>query len=292
MKIPDFPEFIDISLDLKEELHPHLSLLPDGIAGYTFSSLYLWKQKYNYSVSKGRSKEFIISGRNNNKAFFLTPYKIPHNDILTELFKTHELWDCIPKSIIENQEKNLEKLGIEINEDRDNFDYIYLRTDLANLSGRKYHKKRNLVNDFLKLYKCEDYILKKELIPDAIEILDQWKENKGIEGDYEIALDSLKSFENLKLKGRIYYIDKKPAAWCLGESLAKGRMFSIHFEKALSSYKGIYQFINQSFASSLPGYCHYINREEDFGDIGLRQAKMSYYPYTFIKKYNGRIRKT
>ena len=56
-------------------------------------------------------------------------------------------------------------------------------------------------------------------------------------------------------------------------------------EKALASYKGSFQYINYTFAGYLPEYIEFINREQDLGDEGLRQAKMTYKPIKFIKKY-------
>jgi hypothetical protein len=65
----------------------------------------------------------------------------------------------------------------------------------------------------------------------------------------------------------------------------RGKSFAIHFEKALSGYKGLWQFINQAFASILPETYETINREQDLGEEGLRSAKMSYHPIGFVKKY-------
>jgi hypothetical protein len=62
-------------------------------------------------------------------------------------------------------------------------------------------------------------------------------------------------------------------------------MFAVHFEKGIEDYKGIYQFINQAFAQALPSYFKSINREQDLGDEGLRQAKMTYRPSSFVNKY-------
>ena len=61
--------------------------------------------------------------------------------------------------------------------------------------------------------------------------------------------------------------------------------YAIHFEKAAPDYKGLYQFINQSFASVLPESYNIINREQDLGIAGLRKAKLSYQPTGFVKKY-------
>ena len=64
-----------------------------------------------------------------------------------------------------------------------------------------------------------------------------------------------------------------------------GRSFAIHFEKAVSGYKGVWQFVNQAFASILPEKYETVNREQDLGDEGLRAAKLSYKPAGFVMKY-------
>ena len=91
--------------------------------------------------------------------------------------------------------------------------------------------------------------------------------------------------DSLELTGCITYVDGTPAAYSLGESINRGNSFVVQFEKAIGDYKGIYQFINQSFASMIDEKHIYINREQDLGNPGLRQAKMSYRPDYFVTKY-------
>lgn len=76
-------------------------------------------------------------------------------------------------------------------------------------------------------------------------------------------------------------------AYCLGEELALGESFVIHFEKAVlaDNSRGVYQYINQAFASILPEKYKTVNREQDLGNPGLRLAKMSYNPLDFVRKY-------
>jgi hypothetical protein len=127
-----------------------------------------------------------------------------------------------------------------------------------------------------------------------MEVLERWRQDKFIQtgesGDYSAAREALELSDSLSLRGYVYFADGKPAAYCLGESIAKGRMFVVHFEKAVDRYKGIYQFMNQVFAASLPRFFMYINREQDMGDEGLRQAKMTYRPSGFVKKYTAELR--
>jgi hypothetical protein len=92
------------------------------------------------------------------------------------------------------------------------------------------------------------------------------------------------------MEGALFYADKKPVGWCLGEQIASGRIFTVHFEKGLDGYKGIYQYINQAFAASMPEHITHINREQDLGNLGLRQAKMTYRPSGFVRKYTGHYR--
>jgi hypothetical protein len=289
MPVPQYPEFIPVGLELKDELHPRLSLTPDGVSEFTFSNLYLFRRRYRYRVSMDTEGNFIISGERDGKKFFMTPCAMPEKRILDGLFDEHDYWKNIPESVEEAEREILDGWEIERREDRDNFDYLYLRTDLANLEGKKYHKKRNLVNAFNNTYPVRRMeALNRDLLRDAAEVLDNWKREKGEDGDYAAAREALELYGTLNLRGAVFYVDEKPAGWCLGESIAKGRSFAVHFEKALDEYKGIYQYMNQAFAASLPRFFTWINREQDLGDPGLRQAKETYRPCGYVKKYTGR----
>jgi len=295
MLVPNYPDFIPLDIGLKDALHPRLSLTSDGVSEFTFSGLYLFRDKYKYRVSRnGENGGFIISGEQpahgdiGAKKFFSTPCGAPDWETLLDLFKTHDYWKNISDSVLSPVREKLQERGVVFTEDRDNFDYLYYRQDLAELAGKKYHKKKNHVNNFLQAY--PDYEQKQmntELIPAAIEILDRWQQDRNENGDYGAAREALELFDSLPLRGTVYFIGGKPAAYCLGESIARGRMFAVHFEKAIDEYKGIYQFMNQAFAASLPRFFTLINREQDLGNEGLRQAKMTYRPCGFVQKNTG-----
>ncbi|MCL2765926.1 MAG: DUF2156 domain-containing protein [Treponema sp.] len=296
-QVPCYPDFVPLDIGLRDILHPRLSLTFDGVSEFTFSGLYLFRNKYKYRISReSEDGGFIISGVQpaSGQTFFMTPCTAPDWETLESLFKSHDYWKNISETVLSPVKEELENRGIHIKEDRDNFDYLYCRRDLAELSGKKFHKKKNHVNNFLSAYpNHEQRPMIRELIPAAIDVLNRWKESTlqktGSEGDYIASLEALEQFDSLALRGSVFFIDGKPAAYCLGESLARGRMFAIHFEKAIDEYRGLYQFANQSFAASLPRFFTLINREQDLGNSGLRQAKMTYRPCDFVRKYEGRF---
>ncbi|MDR2398296.1 MAG: phosphatidylglycerol lysyltransferase domain-containing protein [Spirochaetaceae bacterium] len=285
--IPAYPTFAPLDFTFQAALHERLYPLPDGVSEYTFANLYLFRNRYHYVLSLHKEC-LILSGERGDARFFMCPGDVPEKEALDELFRTHAYWKGISESVATANQECLAQWGIAVTEDRDNFDYLYLRTDLAELPGKKYHKKRNLVNAFLSAYPNHAHApLTGELLPDAMTVLNRWREDKGEAGDYEAAKEALERFRDLGMQGRVFYIDGNPVGWCLGETVAQGTSFALHFEKALDKFKGIYQFMNQTFASSLPETLRYINREQDLGDEGLRQAKMTYRPWGFVRKYTG-----
>ena len=297
MSVPCYPEFIPLDINARESLHPRLSLTQDGVSEFTFSGLFLFRNRYNYRISRdGQDGGFIISGvqpahgDEAEKRFFSTPCAAPQWDTLQSLFKTHDYWKNVSESVLSPVRESLEKRGVVFAEDRDNFDYLYYREELAELAGKKFHKKKNHVNHFLHTYPdYEQKQMSRETIPAAMEIIEHWRQEKGESGDYKPAREALELFDSLPQRGAIFFVAGKPAAYCLGESIARGKMFAIHFEKAIEEYKGIYQFMNQAFAASLPRFFTLINREQDLGNEGLRQAKMTYRPCGFVKKFIGQI---
>jgi hypothetical protein len=300
MQIPCYPEFAPLDFQMKDEMFQDLFETPDGVSEFTFAGLYLFRSRYQYRVSRapgeGGKGLLLVSGLQpedshggskirGGRRFFLSPCGAPDRETLKDLFKTHYYWKNISESVLARAGGMLEAEGFALIEDRDNFDYLYVRTDLAELPGKKYHKKRNLVSQFLSAYDHQEWPLTPDLAPQALDVLDRWKEEKGEDGDYRSAREALEHFRELGMEGALYFIDGKPAGWCLGEGLAGGTIFAVHFEKAAGGYKGIYQYMNQAFAAMLPPRYVHINREQDLGDLGLRQAKETYRPSGFVKKY-------
>lgn len=279
--IPDFPHTAELSLDLRLMLHPLLQKLPDGISEFTFANLYLFREDHQYRVTKLPADLLIITGKDQDNSFFMSPFGLPDKDTLDNLLHEFNSMKCVSES----QAIELIRLGFDVSEDRDNFDYLYQRRDLAELTGRKFSKKRNLIKAFINNFSYEGRPLLEDHKKDALHILDQWRDSRDSTGDYNAAREGLEKMEELQLCGGIYYSEGRPIAYSLGEELMLGSSFAIHFEKAVDGYKGLWQFVNQSFASILPDTYTYINREQDLGSDGLRLAKLSYKPIEFIKKY-------
>ncbi|MFO8064449.1 MAG: DUF2156 domain-containing protein [Spirochaetota bacterium] len=286
MNIPEYPQFSPITLEMQDALHPALSVIEDGISEFTFANLYLFRKTYDYHLSR-IGDLIVISGKKDGKKFFMLPCGLPDdNGVLGSLLEEHDYIKGLPERHADNNRIRLERMGWIPVEDRDNFDYLYLRSDLAALQGRKYHKKRNLVNAFINNYNYEESPLTAENIGEAFHVLEIWRQERSQkDDDYDASYEALELIDKLGLHGYLVHVDGTPAAYTLGEALMKGRSFAVHFEKAIGDYKGIYQFINRAFASVLPRHYHYINREQDLGDEGLRQAKMTYRPWGFVKKY-------
>ena len=270
---------------MRPVLHSLFQQLPEGISEFTFANLYLFRETHSYQISRLSDRLYLISGDDRGITFFMLPFGLPDKETLDKLFHQFVSMKCVS----ECQAKRLTELGYAVTEDRSNFDYLYLQKDLAELTGRKFHKKRNLIKAFIENYSYEGKPLLEDYKNDAMQILELWCQGRDDRGDYHAAKEALEKADELQLCGGIYYVDGRPVAYSLGEELAKGESFVIHFEKAVNEYKGLWQFVNQAFASILPNKYKTINREQELGNEGLRKAKLSYKHIDFIKKYRATV---
>ncbi len=285
--VPAYPDFAPLSLEMAREMSPFLVKLPDGISEYSFAGFYLFRERYRYSATIIDGL-LAISGTRRGKRFFITPCCGTGRKTIDELFRTHDFWKLISPAFLRQNREWMAEAGYEPQEDRDNYDYLYLRTELATLSGKKFHKKKNHVNAFELSY--PDHSLKPlnlETRADALAVLESWvsHEENPDDTDYLAAKEALALLDQFEMTGQVLYVDGTPVAWTLAETVADGRIAAVHFEKAKVEYRGVYQYINYAFANSLPESVEFVNREQDLGDEGMRQAKMTYRPAGFVEKY-------
>ena len=302
MSIPCFPEFIPVSFEQKDELLPFFATLTDGICENTFASLFLDSYKYRYNISRFAEHTYIVTGIEPTEPKMLCAklglvcrfcYILgdwPTDDEIESIASdTHMKCCCyirnIPKRVIESRQQLFEQRNLHPELDRDNSDYLYNKTELAELKGKAFHKKKNLVNQFNTAYQSELKVIDDTTVPDALAVLNAWKTDRTDEGDFLQCSLALQYRKELQLSGIIVYVDGKPAGFSLGETIGGGTMYDVHFEKGIDSVHGIYQAVNQQTALSLPPQVTLINREQDLGDEGLRQAKMTYRPCGMVEKY-------
>lgn len=186
---------------------------------------------------------------------------------------------------------------VELTHDRDDDDYIYLREDLVNLSGRKLHQKKNHLNYFRRTYDYTYEEITPETAREVLDFLERINHQKLLEMPeewktiLELETRAIEELLSLLHTGRllsgVIRIDGQIEAVTIGEFARTNSHESVlvHVEKANPAFRGIYQAINHDFCCHLPEDVVYVNREEDMGMENLRQTKLSYKPVKLAEKY-------
>lgn len=180
---------------------------------------------------------------------------------------------------------------LEISEDRDGEDYIYFASDLINLPGKKYQKKRNHCSRFKR--ENPDYkfvIMSDENIDRAKQFEKDWCERydcgqgRDLSSEQKGIMALLDNFDKMDLMGAMLETNSEIVAMSIAAPINE-KMVDVIVEKAYHDVNGAYAVINRDFAANCFSGFEYINREDDMGAENLRKAKLSYFPYEIRKKY-------
>ena len=175
-------------------------------------------------------------------------------------------------------------------------DYVYHAEDLALLSGNRYAKKRNLINqfkrDFIGKGRVDIETLTGREADECIDFLDKWcayracdyDEDKDLACERQAAINMITHIDAVAAEGLIARVDGEISAFGIGCALTD-QMGVLHFEKAYSHFKGLYQFFDSLCARRLFNGCRYINKESDMELPGLAKAKRSYHPAMMVRCY-------
>ena len=165
---------------------------------------------------------------------------------------------------------------------RDQFDYIYRRTDLATLHGRHLDAKRNHINRFRAEHPDFEYRpLTPEYFDECRRLTEIWQEEKNtsdtIDVEKQVMETIFSNWDALGMTGGSIFVDGRMVAFTYGAAVTPDTL-DVCVEKAERHVEGAFAIINQQFAEHLSEQYIYLNREEDMGIPGLRQAKLSYHP--------------
>ena len=292
--------FIPVSLDESQRYHDIWQRTPQHSLDYTLANLWGWQESYGLEWCFEDNMCWIRQTR---------PYEVcwaPVGDwnavdwknLLPGSFSetAHDVVR-VPENLLQVLQERLPGL-VDAQEDRGQWEYLYKQEELANLPGNRFHKKRNHYNSYIKNYGEPDYHeLDDRMIEDVLAVQDDWcqwhecEDSPSLRAENEAinrVLSHWSSFRNLV--GGSLYVDGKMVGFSVGENL-DGTSLGVHYEKGLSGFKGVYQTINCTFARRAGTGFTLINRAQDLDEEGLRQAKTTYLPTDFLRKYKVRIRK-
>lgn len=268
---------------------------PPETSEMTFTNLFMWRHHYGPCFRIFDDVLLIICQADDGTAFGLPPLG-PGNkkEALARLFQDIETLADRPRVSRVGRgfvDSYLDRDMFKAEPDEDQFDYVYLCENLVQLSGRKFHQKKNHLNQFTKQFEFETRLLDAGLAAQALELQESWCRMRechldpSLSGEDRAVYEALTNFGELRYKGLAIMIDGRIEAFALGEALNPETVV-IHVEKANPEIRGLYAAVNQRFCLEVWSEYQYINREQDLGVEGLRRAKQSYNPHHMVEKYN------
>ncbi len=279
-----------LGIEHRDLIVSRLKALTIALSEYTFANLYLFRANHDYEVIV--DKEVFIKGKSYDGHAYLMPLadvRRLDTAYLKELMREAEFLFPMPEEWL----TAFAPAEFDVTFAGGDADYVYTVGKMSTFKGRRLHKKRNLLKQFVELYAHDARPLMNERLDEARSVLKDWlrtSEMKEEETDYGPCLEALDRYEELALCGGIYYAEGEPAGFMLGEEL-NPETFVLHFAKARTKFKGVYQYMFNNFAAVLPPKYKYLNLEQDLDRENLRVFKSSYVPDVMLKKARVSLKK-
>ena len=278
---------------------PYLHTSGSRSCDYTVGGIYMWIDyfKYHYCIYRDTLLIKGVAEDDVKRTAFSLPLGAMPLSESVELLKNYCDTEGITlefSAITEERIDDFRALNpTEITELSHWSDYIYRADKLATFAGNKMKKKRNHVNKFLASYP-DHHIepLSGDNLAAVTAFFDRLcseKTDNGMAG-YERnqtrrVLHDFAHYQSV-FEGIVLFVGTQVVAFAIGE--VTGTTLHVHIEKTDHSFDGANEYIAQAMVRYIASL-HDIdmeNREDDAGDPGLQQSKLSYYPDLMLRKYN------
>ncbi|MDO4272556.1 MAG: phosphatidylglycerol lysyltransferase domain-containing protein [Eubacteriales bacterium] len=281
-----------------QEMKKYLSKSGNRGCNYSVGNIIIWSQDLNLTYTIVEETIVFRTVTEDQAIYHVAEYNEYFPEIIQKLsedarnLKKEMLFADLSAEMKEALEESYPEI-FQLEYDRDGSDYVYETADLCNLSGKRYHKKKNHVNRFKKLHDFTYETITPENKQECLDMAAKWREsremNPSLEAEKKAIELAFQYYEELGFQGGLIRVDGQVMAFTLGEQVTEDT-FVTHFEKALDTIPELYAVINQQFAQNQLQCYRYVNREEDLGLEGLRKAKTSYHPAFMVDKYKASLK--
>ena len=292
--------FREITLADRETIHNHLYSAAGHGSEYSFANLLFWGEQY-VAVADGTPLFFSRFGS-------WSSYLFPLSGSLTELvelLRSDARQRGIPLVLFGLSAEETARLEtvfpgqFTFRPERDSFDYVYDIERLTELRGKKLQAKRNHCNRFEAGFpEWRVLPLTRELLPRCRAFTEAWyrshyTHNQDFSGERRAISTAFDHFDELHMEGIALETSEGVVAFSMGNRIREDT-FDVNFEKARADINGAYPMVNREFARCIHEkypQIRFLNREDDMGIAGLRQAKESYFPDILLEKFIAEERK-
>lgn len=291
--------FKPITLNSLSEIAPYLPQQSYRTCDFSIGGIYMWVDYFGYEYAICHDTLFIRGGEEDhlqNTAFAVPVGALDLKESIPLLgaYCRQHRQSLILSAVPEPAAQTIAELyGCPVTELPDWGDYLYRASDLATLVGHRFNKKRNRVNKFKSTYPDFQYEpVTAQNLPELKAFFDRYmqayhKDSELFAYEESKVAQVLREYDRLPFEGGLLRVGGEIAAFSVGEVV--NDTLIVHIEKARKDIVGAYEAINYFYSAQMAEThpeVQYINREDDAGDPGLREAKLSYNPETILKKYN------
>lgn len=291
-----FP-FAPIGIEHRTSVGEILVRHPQPLSDYTFSSLVAWAEVFGYEHAVTADGTLLVRQLSpaEQSPTLLQPIG-PFPEELQEriLRAARELpaplrIESVSEEFLRRHPAFADRFDVAASRDRTN--YVYAASALAELRGRRYARKRNLIAQATRLYPWTAEPLAPEHLAECrdidVDIAAERTADAAITWEQEsrALARAFDLYVPLGLRGVVVRVGGRVSAFAIYDRLGPATAV-VHFERALRERTGLFQVIVRETSRVIASHgLAWINREEDLGDPGLRQAKRSYYPERLESKH-------
>lgn len=282
-----FPDFRPVAIEDRAFFEKKLAILDRRSCECSFANILLWSEPYRIEWAEWQDRIVVLERAHGAIHFPIGAYPEPRAlaglvaaGLTAGALESGDVYDT-PEDYLARYPDGVRFFTADA--DEDNFDYLYELEHLVEMSGPLLRKKRNLVRQFDREYPDSRLVdITPENLPAAIGLcgeLNARLTHKEFLDEEEVALAATqRCFAGLGMGGVLLEADGRAIGVSLYSKL-NSDTYDIHFEKVDHRIKGAPQaLVTRLAARLLAARGRYVNREQDMGEPGLRQAKRSLDP--------------